>query len=228
MTCPDWSGGTATLQPDSLSRAELWHDGDKSAARFRSMQQCRLVRIEATHVAAISGRNRWRTQPWQYRAVRFHAEHRFTGSVEAVAALLADPNFYVDLILPDLNQPDVLESRDDGDDAMLRLRYEFAGSLDPIAQRLLGSGRLAWIQEVRVNRSDASGTLRFEAEKDPRRLHGAADFALVASRGGNVRHLDGELVVAIPGIGRMAEKRIVPGLLRRLDLEAEALDDRLR
>jgi hypothetical protein len=32
MTCPDWSGGTATLHPDSLARAELWHDGDESAA----------------------------------------------------------------------------------------------------------------------------------------------------------------------------------------------------
>jgi hypothetical protein len=31
-------------------------------------------------------------------------------------------------------------------------------------------------------------------------------------------------VVAVPGIGRMAERRIVPGLLARLDIEAEAVD----
>jgi hypothetical protein len=34
-------------------------------------------------------------------------------------------------------------------------------------------------------------------------------------------------VVAVPGIGRMAERRIVPGLVRRLDIEAEALDAQL-
>jgi hypothetical protein len=160
--------------------------------------------------------------------VRFHAEHRFNGSEQAVAALLADPAFYLGLALPDLSQPEVLEKRENGDNAMLRLRYEFVGSLDPIAHRLLGSSHLAWIQEVRVDRSAGSGALRFEAEKDPRRLHGAADFILTAAGGATVRRLDGELVVAVPGIGRMAERRIVPGLLRRLDIEAQALDDQLR
>ncbi|MGH9207805.1 MAG: DUF2505 family protein, partial [Acidimicrobiales bacterium] len=56
----------------------------------------------------------------------------------------------------------------------------------------------------------------------------AADVVLTADGSGSVRRIDGELVVAVPAIGRMAERRIVPGLLRRLDIEAEALDDRLR
>jgi Protein of unknown function (DUF2505) len=160
--------------------------------------------------------------------VRFHAEHRFNGSEQAVSALLSDPDFYLDLTLPDLGQPEVLEQSEDGDVAMLRLRYEFVGSLDPIAHRLIGSDRLAWIQGVRIDRSSGSGALRFEAEKDPRRLHGSADFTLTADQGGCVRHLDGELVVAVPAIGRMAERRIVPGLRRRLDIEAQVLDARLR
>jgi hypothetical protein len=160
--------------------------------------------------------------------MRFHAEHRFGGSVPAVATLLADPAFYLGLALPDLNRPELLEQRQDGNDAVVRLRYEFEGTLDPIAQRLLGSSRLAWIQEVRVHRSACSGALRFEAEKDPRRLHGAATFVLTAVEGMTVRRLDGDLVVAVPGIGRMAERRIVPGVLQRLDVEAQAVDDQLR
>jgi hypothetical protein len=111
---------------------------------------------------------------------------------------------------------------------VLRLRYEFVGSLDPIAQRLLGASRLAWIQEVRLDRSAGTGALTFEAEKDPRRLHGAADFVLTESTGGTLRRIDGDLVVAVPGIGRMAERRIVPGLLRRMDIEAEAMDEKLQ
>jgi Protein of unknown function (DUF2505) len=110
---------------------------------------------------------------------------------------------------------------------MLRLRYNYVGKLDSLAHRLLGSTRLTWIQEIRVDLSGASGVVRFEAENDPRRLHGSTDFVLTSVGGGTVRHLDGELIVAVPGIGRMAERRIVPGLLRRLDIEAEALDDQL-
>jgi len=160
--------------------------------------------------------------------MRFRAEHRFGASVSAVGALVGDPEFYLGLDLPDLHRPELLEQRQDGRHAVLRLRYEFDGSLDPIAQRLLGSSRLAWIQEVRVDRSARSSSLRFEAEKDPRRLHGAATFVLSAAEDATIRRLDGELVVAVPGIGRMAERRIVPGILKRLDVEALAIDDQLR
>ena len=159
--------------------------------------------------------------------MRFHAEHRFKGSVDAVGKLLTDADFYVGLALPDLSRPEVLDRRTDGDDTVLRLRYEFTGSLDPIASRLLGADRLAWIQEMRVDLSAGSGTLGFGAEKDPKRLHGSADFVLVAEGPATVRRLDGELVVAVLGIGHMAERRIVPGILRRMDVEAQAIDDRL-
>ncbi|MGO8872027.1 MAG: DUF2505 family protein [Acidimicrobiales bacterium] len=158
--------------------------------------------------------------------MRFHAEHRFGGTEEEVAVLLCDPDFYVSLVLPDLSTPEVLVHHVERAETTIRLRYEFEGSLDPIARRLVGTGRLAWIQEVRVDRSAGSGSLRFEAERDPRRLHGSADFSLSAVGGGSRRRLDGELVVAVPGIGRMAERRILPGVLRRLDIEAEAVDDR--
>lgn len=160
--------------------------------------------------------------------MRFQAEHRFDGSVDAVAALLADPAFYLGVTLPDLSKPEVLAEGRDGGGTTLRLRYEFTGSLDPIARRLLGSGRLRWVQEMRIDRSAGSGALRFEAERDPRRLRGTADFVLTEVGGGTLRRLGGELVVAVPGIGRMAERRVVPGILRRLDIEAEALNVQLR
>ena len=159
--------------------------------------------------------------------MRFHVEHRFNGSPQSVSAILADPAFHLGLVLPDLSRPEVLEEGEDAAASVLRLRYEFVGSLDPMARWLLGTGRLAWIQEIRVDRSVGSGTLRFEAEKNPRQLHGGADFVVTPDGEGSIRTLDGELVVSVPGIGRMAERRIVPGLLRRLDIEARALDDLL-
>ncbi len=160
--------------------------------------------------------------------MHFHAEHRLHGSPGAIAGLLADPSFYVTLALPDLGQPELLDRHVDGEEAVVRLRYEFIGTLDPIVRRLLGSTRLAWVQEIRVTPSAQSGTLEFGAEKDPKRLHGSANFTLVPDSGNTLRRLDGDLAVNVPLIGQTAERRIVPGLLRRLDIEAQALDDRLQ
>ena len=159
--------------------------------------------------------------------MRFRAEHRFDGSADAVAALLVDADFYQGLDLPDLSRPEVLQSGSDGEHPLLRLRYEFVGRLDPFARRLLGGHRLAWIQVVRLEPSARSGELTFTAAADPKRLHGSAQFTLEEEDGRCARRLSGEVVVAVPLIGPPAERKIVPGVLRRLDIEAEAVNARL-
>jgi hypothetical protein len=167
--------------------------------------------------------------------VRFHAEHKFAGSPEAVIAVLLDPEFHRELALPDLSQPEVVEAGTDGTAGVLRLRYEYVGQLDPIARRLLGDRELTWLQDLHLDRERGTGRLTFAAEAAPDRFKGAAtvtiearDGAETGTEGAAVRRLDGELRVAIPPIGGMAERRILPGLLRRLDIEAGAVDQRLR
>ncbi|HMG43635.1 MAG TPA: DUF2505 family protein [Acidimicrobiales bacterium] len=162
--------------------------------------------------------------------MRFTAEHRFGGPVDAVVALLTDPEFHRELQLPDLSLPEVVAADVDGDDAHLQLRYEFVGSLDPIASRLLGGRKLTWLQDLDLDRSTGKGRLRFAAEAEPKRLHGKADFTVApvdGDAGASVRRLTGELKVGVFGVGSMAEGRIVPGLRRRLDIEATELDRRL-
>lgn len=159
--------------------------------------------------------------------MRFRVDHRFPASPEEVASVLADPEFYLHLELPDVGAPVVLDHRVAGAVTALRLRYEFVGNLDPVARRLVGRDRLSWVQEIEVDRA-GSGRLTFGAQADPRRLHGSAEFSLAAEGEGSVRRLSGELVVAVPAVGQWAERRIVPGLLRRLDIESEAIEGRLR
>jgi hypothetical protein len=159
--------------------------------------------------------------------MRFQAEHRFKGSPSEVAALLTDSRFYQNLVLPDLSTPEVLDSGSLGGRSLLRLRYEFVGDLDAVARRLIGQARLAWIQQVTVDQSNDSGDLSFSAEAEPRRLHGFAHFELQSCDGGCVRRLAGELVVAVPLLGSRAERRIVPGVLRRLDIEAQGINNTL-
>jgi hypothetical protein len=161
--------------------------------------------------------------------VRFHAEHRFGGPVDALAALLLDPEFHRQLRLPDVSLPQVVEATTEGDEGVLRLRYQYTGQLDPIARRLLGNRKLTWLQDMRLDRSSGTGTLAFHAEADPNRLHGRADVILRSLDGdGSIRRIDGQLKVAVPVVGGTAERRIIEGLKRRLDVEAEALDERLR
>jgi hypothetical protein len=159
--------------------------------------------------------------------MRFQAEHRFNGSPDQVAALLTDPGFYQNLVLPDVSNPQVLESSPGDRRSILRLRYRYTGNLDATARRLLGKQRLGWIQQMTVDHATDSGDLTFNAEADPKRLHGQAHFDLRADGSGCVRRLAGELVVAVPIIGSGAEHKIVPGVLRRLDIEARAINDTL-
>lgn len=158
--------------------------------------------------------------------MRFRAQHRFAAGADAVIALLVDPAFHRALQLPDLELLDVVRTGS-GDEAVVRLRYEFVGELDALARRLLGGRRLTWRQELRLDMASGTGLLSFAAEADPRRLHGEADVTLQSRDGGCERTIEGELVVAIPLVGGMAERRIVPGLLRRLDIEAAAIDEQL-
>jgi hypothetical protein len=156
--------------------------------------------------------------------MRFRVEHEFPGPPATVAAILCDPAFHVALDLPDLSRPEVVEHTTTGTAQLLRLRYEFVGHLDPIARRLLAGRRLTWIQELGLDTATGRGRLTFAAESEPDRLHGAADVvleALDASR--TQRRIAGEFFVRVPVVGSTAERRIVPGLVRRMDVEADAL-----
>jgi hypothetical protein len=157
--------------------------------------------------------------------MRFEAEQAFAdASPRDVGALLVDPEFESRVDLPDLSRPEVVAHERDGDVTALKLRYEYTGRLDPIARKLLGSRTLSWVQELRLDVDAGRGELTFAAEADPSRLRGRADVVLRADGdGGTTRRFEGELVVKAPVVGGMAERRIVPGLLRRLDVEADAV-----
>ena len=159
--------------------------------------------------------------------MRFQAEHRFAAPVRAVADVLVDPAFHRGLDLPDLRLLDVVDHRDDVEDALLSLRYEYIGQLDTVVRRLVGDRRLTWLQELVVDRTSGTGQLTFAVEGHRDRLHGVAHFTLRADDKQTVRLLQGEVRVRIPLVGSTAERRIVAGFLDRLDLEARRLSDRL-
>jgi hypothetical protein len=164
----------------------------------------------------------------KHAAVRFQAEHRFPGPVGAVVDVLVDPAFHRGLELPDLHLVDVVDQRDDGDGALLALRYAYVGAIDPIAARLLGGQRLTWLQELVVDRATGRGHLAFGVDGGRDRLKGLAEFTLSADGDDTVWALKGQLRVRVPLVGGTAERRIVAGFLERLAIEARHVTDRLR
>ena len=163
----------------------------------------------------------------QTGGMHFAVDHEFPASCEAVAAVLCDPEFHAHLDLPDLSRPEVVDHTVDGTLRILKLRYGYIGQLDSIARKIVGGRKLTWIQELRLDTATYVGTLSFSAEEEPRKVNGAADVTIVATGNGCRRHIAGDFHLRIPVVGGTAEKKIVPGLTRRMDVEAAALTEKL-
>jgi hypothetical protein len=51
----------------------------------------------------------------------------------------------------------------------------------------------------------------------------SGEYHLTPTEAGSIRELRGDLSIRVPVIAKRAENHILPGLLSRIDLEAEAL-----
>jgi hypothetical protein len=163
--------------------------------------------------------------------MHFTTEHRFPGAPEQVVALMVDPAFEGAVDLPDLSTPEVLEHAAPSPASpawSLRLRYEYIGELDGLARRITAGRKLTLVQWVGFDTAAGPGRYSLEAEADPGRVHGAATITLTRDGAECVRRFDGDFVVKVPLMGGTIEKRLLPGILSRFDVEAEALADRLR
>lgn len=168
--------------------------------------------------------------------MRFRTQHRFPAPVGAVVDVLVDPGFHRELELPDVRLLDVVNHRDDGEGALLALRFEYVGRLDANVRRLLRGRRLTWLQELAVERStgigpaawERKGRLAFAAENAPDRLHGEAGFRLHPEDDHTVWDLWGDVKVRVPLVGPSAEKAITAGFLERLDVEVREITERIR
>lgn len=159
--------------------------------------------------------------------MRFRAQHRLAAPVDAVADRLVDPSFHHDLELPDLALLSVVEHVDDGTRAVLALRYEYVGRIDPVVQRLLSGRRPIWVQGFVLDRATGGGRLTFATEGHGDRLRAGADFVLRAEDPGTLWELEGEVKVRVPLLGGAAERRLVDGVLQRLAIQADQLAARL-
>jgi hypothetical protein len=156
--------------------------------------------------------------------VKLAARHRFAASVAEVCDGMGDPDFYAGLRLPDVEPPQVLARTEEGDHVDVRVRFRYTGKLDPIARRIVGHDHVTWVQQLEIDRASQSCALQVVPEMGAVPVSCTGMFVLRAEGAGCVRILDGDLRIRVPLIGSRAERSLAPGILSRLDREAEALD----
>lgn len=159
--------------------------------------------------------------------MHFSSLTAFEARPTEVVAAMVDPDCYLDLELPDVALPELVSHRVGDGHGLLVLRYAYLGQLDGLARRLVGDGPLRWRQEVAVDLTAATGTLTVRSEDAAGRLRADATISFSPLATGSLRRVEGALVVALPVIGGVAERAIVPGVLDRLEREAAALNARL-
>lgn len=156
------------------------------------------------------------------------SQHDFAAPVDAVIAAMSDPGYHAALELPDVAPPELLRHEVDGARTIVEVRFEFAGTLDPIARRVVGNDRIAWVQTITLDpiARRAELVIRPDVRNVKVTCRGTFTF-LEHATDHSRRNLVGELKVHVPLIGGRAEAAIAPGIRRRLDLEAEGLARRL-
>ena len=157
--------------------------------------------------------------------MKLTASHIFDASASAVCAAMGDPEFYAALDLPDVESPEVLVRTVAGDVVDIHVRFAYTGKLDPIARRIVGNDHVSWVQRLVIDNASTSCALTVTPAAGIVPVTCTGRFDLHPADGEHcLRTLDGELRVKVPIIGGRAEKSLAPGILRRLDLEAESMN----
>jgi Protein of unknown function (DUF2505) len=160
--------------------------------------------------------------------VRFDLDHRFGAPVAAVEDAMVDPVYLEALRLPDVAPPTVLGVETEDSLVTTRVAYQYTGSLDAIAQRVLRGSDIGWVQEVTLDRTTHRARFSVVPKVHADRLRCSGTYTLSERDGTTTRVISGDLRINVPLVASRAEKMIVPGLVRRMRLEAAFLDEWLQ
>jgi len=85
--------------------------------------------------------------------------------------------------------------------------------------------RVSWVQRLEIEPESRSCALSVDPDVGVVPVTCSGTFTLHDTEGDRcLRTFEGDLRIRVPIIGSRAEKSLAPGIVRRLDLEAEALD----
>lgn len=155
--------------------------------------------------------------------MKLRSSHTFTAPPTLVARAMVAPEFYRGLRLPDVAPPEVLDHEATATRLWARIGFEYIGPLDPMARTILGTDRFGWEQTLLLDPTTGTGELHIVPSVHSGRMRCVGTIELTGNGETTVRTLDATLEISIPLLGGRAEKALAPGILERLDDEANAL-----
>lgn len=128
-----------------------------------------------------------------------------------------------------IGDPEVLADVRDGDTVTQRLRLRFTGTIDPPASRFVDPAKLTWVQETVTDLGRRHSVMRTVPDRYGWLLSFAGWYEIrETSPSACVQHLECDLRVNVPGLGRLAERGIARGLREHLAHEARVVEDLCR
>ncbi len=157
--------------------------------------------------------------------MRFTIDQRYDADADAIARAYANPDLYADLpATAKLGPPEVVSHQQDGDRAVLEVRYRFQGDLSSAVRAVLDPARLTWVERTEhdlVNRTIAF-TLRPDNYADRMRCSGQLRIEPVDG-GGSRRTGEGDLKVRAPLVAGTVERTLVADLQDHLRADAQVV-----
>jgi Protein of unknown function (DUF2505) len=156
----------------------------------------------------------------------FQLAQQLSGSVDAVAAALLDPEFLAaSAHLPKVGGADLLEERRDGDVVHRRIRYRFTAELSSAVKRVVDPDKLTWVDESTYDLATHRGEHRIVPDNYGDRLQASYDESLTADGPDRSRRTaTGSVKVRMPLVGGRVERAIVSGLEEHAAAEADLLN----
>ena len=156
-------------------------------------------------------------------------EFTVTESIDAprdqVLAALADPDYYAHLggALSAVRPPELLEVSEASGTVRTRVRYAFDGTISGPAARVVDAERLTWVIETSYDTGTHRGTVVVVPDHYRSMLRCRGTLTLEEAGGSTLETVAGRLEVKVPLLSGAAERAILGGFTRHLELEAAAM-----
>ncbi len=146
----------------------------------------------------------------------------------AIAAY-ATPAFYVGRPgRDDIAVVEVVRHDDLGDRVLIEVRFAFTGSLSPAVRAVIDPAKMSWVTRTEVRPADARTSWVVLPDHYPDRLNASGSYRFEQGDGGpdsTIVHVEGDLKVRAPIVGRSVERVIVTDLRQYIADEVAGIPD---
>lgn len=160
--------------------------------------------------------------------MNFTIEQAVAVTPPVVIAAYGSPDFYRGRSpREDIEVREVVDYRDAGSQVLIAVRFAFTGSVSPAVRAVVDPGKLSWVTRTEIFPAEARSAWRIFPDHYPDRLRASGTYRFVEgqSTGSTLVHVDGDLSVHVPIVGRSVERVIVSDLRHYIEDEVASIPD---